>query len=270
MNTSVIESDIGVTGAVVSVDLNNDLSINSVKYFLYDYWIRECDPRTRHHFLTRNGPERCLLVMIFWLLFVIRWGPDWMRNRKPMNLRTVMLAYNTFMVAVNAYFFYRALHWLNFGRRLWEFEFPERNDNSPSTLALIDEHVLYSYTKFIDLMDTVFFVLRKKDRHLSFLHLYHHFTVPVLAWVVMKIAPTVVPIGVFAALNTFVHTFMYAYYALSAFGPQMQRYLWWKHYITIAQILQFAILIIYGIFNIFLSNGYPIGLYWTGMLTNFY
>jgi len=29
-------------------------------------------------------------------------------------------------------------------------------------------------------------------------------------------------------LNCFIHTLMYAYYMLSAFGPHMQKYLWWK------------------------------------------
>jgi len=30
---------------------------------------------------------------------------------------------------------------------------------------------------------------------------------------------------------------MYAYYLLSAMGPAVQKYLWWKKYITILQIV---------------------------------
>jgi hypothetical protein len=40
-----------------------------------------------------------------------------------------------------------------------------------------------------------------------------------------------------ALLNTFVHIWMYGYYGLSALGPHMQKYLWWKKYITKLQLV---------------------------------
>ena len=161
-------------------------SLTSIHYYLYDYWIKECDPRTRTHHLTHGGPGSFLTIMFVWLLFVTRIGPKLMKNRKPMDLRSVIFLYNIFMVISNAYFFCLSIKWIDFGRRLSEFEFPSRDDNSPQTLQQIDETVLYGYTKFIDLLDTIFFVLRKKDSHISFLHLYHHFMVPVLSWVSLK------------------------------------------------------------------------------------
>jgi hypothetical protein len=36
----------------------------------------------------------------------------------------------------------------------------------------------------------------------------------------------------FGLLNTFVHIIMYTYYMLAAMGPEMQKYLWWKKYLT--------------------------------------
>ena len=42
-----------------------------------------------------------------------------------------------------------------------------------------------------------------------------------------------------AACNCFVHVMMYAYYGLSAIGPQMRPYLWWKRYITRIQLVSF-------------------------------
>lgn len=38
-------------------------------------------------------------------------------------------------------------------------------------------------------------------------------------------------------LNNFVHICMYSYYMLSAMGPQYQKYLWWKKYMTELQIV---------------------------------
>lgn len=38
-------------------------------------------------------------------------------------------------------------------------------------------------------------------------------------------------------LNNFVHICMYFYYMMSAMGPQYQKYLWWKKYMTELQIV---------------------------------
>ncbi len=49
--------------------------------------------------------------------------------------------------------------------------------------------------------------------------------------------------------NSFVHTVMYAYYALSAIGPHMQQYLWWKKYLTQLQLVQFFAVMAHSIVN---------------------
>ena len=158
-------------------------SWHTIQYYSYDYWIKESDPRTRHYYLSRGGPERCVPIMLLWLFFVTKLGPYLMQNRKPMGLRSVMFVYNVLMVCCNAFFFCLSIRWLNYGKRLTEIEFPSRDDYSRETLQMIDEYVLYAYTKYFDLLDTIFMVLRKKERNLSFLHVYHHFLVPILAWV---------------------------------------------------------------------------------------
>jgi len=38
-------------------------------------------------------------------------------------------------------------------------------------------------------------------------------------------------------MNSFVHVLMYTYYGLAGFGPQMQKYLWWKRYLTTIQLV---------------------------------
>ena len=47
-----------------------------------------------------------------------------------------------------------------------------------------------------------------------------------------------------ATCNSFVHVIMYAYYGLSAIGPQMRPYLWWKRYITKLQLVRSFITIL--------------------------
>lgn len=48
---------------------------------------------------------------------------------------------------------------------------------------------LYFLAKISELLDTVFFVLRKKERQISFLHLYHHTVMPMISWGATKYYP---------------------------------------------------------------------------------
>ncbi len=41
----------------------------------------------------------------------------------------------------------------------------------------------------------------------------------------------------FAMLNSFVHIVMYFYYMIAAMGPQYQKYIWWKKYLTAFQMV---------------------------------
>lgn len=52
--------------------------------------------------------------------------------------------------------------------------------------------------------------------------------------------------------------YFYRYYGLAAFGPHMQKYLWWKRYITQIQIVQFLVLIVHGIYFALCNTGYPL------------
>lgn len=37
--------------------------------------------------------------------------------------------------------------------------------------------------------------------------------------------------------NSFIHVLMYTYYGLAALGPHIAKYLWWKKYLTILQLV---------------------------------
>jgi GNS1/SUR4 family len=39
-------------------------------------------------------------------------------------------------------------------------------------------------------------------------------------------------------INSGIHALMYAYYALAALGPSMQKYLWWKKHMTTLQLVR--------------------------------
>lgn len=95
---------------------------------------------------------------------------------------------------------------------------------------------VFYMSKFVEMADTLFFVLRKKNNQITFLHVFHHGIMPVSWWFGVKFVP-----GGFstfhALLNSFIHFLMYFYYGLSACGPQYQKYLWWKKYMTKMQMV---------------------------------
>ncbi|CAE1306490.1 ELOVL4 [Acanthosepion pharaonis] len=59
-----------------------------------------------------------------------------------------------------------------------------------------------------------------------------------------------------------IHILMYSYYGLSAIGPSVYPYLWWKKYLTIIQLIQF----IFGMCHAFQSLGrgcnFPVWMHW--------
>lgn len=114
-------------------------------------------------------------------------------------------------------------------------------DSSSDHVAILIANGCHTYflLKVADLMDTVFFVLRKKDNQITFLHLYHHTGMVVLTWNAAKFYPG--GHSVFTGfINSIIHVVMYSYYLVSAFQPQYKNNLWWKKYITQMQIVSIS------------------------------
>ena len=74
---------------------------------------------------------------------------------------------------------------------------------------------------------------------MTFLHVYHHAVMPLYSWMMVRWLPGGHEI-LAGYINFAVHVVMYAYYFLSALGPKVQPYLWWKKYLTALQLVQFV------------------------------
>lgn len=109
------------------------------------------------------------------------------------------------------------------------------------------------------MLDTAFFLLRKKNNQLTFLHVYHHSTMFGLWWIGVKyVAGGSSFLG--AMFNCYVHVLMYSYYFLSACGPEAvpRSWLWWKKYLTLIQMAQFVFALIMGLNAIKVGCDFPL------------
>ncbi|XP_055619399.1 elongation of very long chain fatty acids protein 7-like isoform X2 [Toxorhynchites rutilus septentrionalis] len=198
------------------------------------------DPRAKHLPFMDN-PLPTLGMMTCYLLWVLWLGPLYMRDRKPMDLRRIIIFYNLFQVLLSGYMFYEHLMagWIRgYSLTCQTVDY----DDGPLSRRMFNLCYVYYLSKLTEFADTTFFVLRKKQSQITDLHVYHHSLTPMEAWILTKFIaggnatfPNII--------NNFVHVLMYFYYMLSAMGPRFQKYLWWKKYMTEVQIVQFILCI---------------------------
>ncbi|CAN7984968.1 unnamed protein product [Ixodes hexagonus] len=205
------------------------------------------------------GNKTFLAALLVGYVYVVRYGgPRFMKGRKPYeNLKPLILAYNFSMVLVNAYFLVNFLtrSYLGGGYNLI-CQGIDYKASDKDTMEVLELYWWYHWLRITDFLDTVFFVLRKKDSHVSLLHVGHHVLVVFNGWYGLaygsdgQVTLTVV-------LNCFVHVLMYSYYFLSLLGPAVRPYLWWKRYLTGFQLVQFVVMFLHIMIPVFNECGYP-------------
>lgn len=221
----------------------------------YDFlFVELADPRTLSWPLIKD-PSSVLTIIGLYLYFVINWGPKFMKNKQPYELKYPLIIYNFLQVCISTWIFIEGMDGAWLYRYSWRCE-PVDFSDTPHALRVARGVYIYFLAKLTELLDTVFFVLRKKDNQISFLHLYHHTVMPLISWGATKYYPG--GHGTFiGVINSFVHIIMYFYYLMAAMGPQYQKYLWWKKYITTLQLAQFCIAFTHSMQLLFYDCGYP-------------
>ncbi|XP_042283429.1 ELOVL fatty acid elongase 8a [Thunnus albacares] len=219
----------------------------------YQGILEKGDKRTDHWLLVYSPlPISC----IFLCYLIIIWaGPKLMAKREPINLKPVLIVYNFAMVCLSAYMFYEftASSWLARYSLLCQ---PVDYSDSPLAMRMARVCWWFYFSKVIELSDTMFFILRKKNSQLTFLHVYHHATMIFNWWAGVKYVAGGQSFLI-GLINSLVHVVMYLYYGLAALGPSVTKYLWWKRYLTSLQLLQFLIVTIHTTYNLFADCDFP-------------
>lgn len=225
-------------------------------FYLDDYFDRNQHPATADLIFCRVPFSRFVAVLGLYLFFTTKVIPFLMRNRTAFDLKWPLFGLNLLLVSTNVYFFGQALIRSEFGWVLFDFDYPGSHVTAKNMADMPAGYLGYQ-VRFLDWFDTVFMALRKRHHHMTFLHLYHHSMVPLLGYVLLRYSPFVPAFFLFAICNCFVHVVMHSYYALSVF-PGLRPFLWWKRYVTILQLGQFVVYLLYGVLFLFKQKGYPV------------
>lgn len=149
-----------------------------------------------------------------------------------------MILYNASQVVLNGWMVYKMVNAVLFNGH----PFVGNVDNFTSGASYA---VWVHYCdKYLEFFDTYFMVLRGKMDQVSFLHVYHHFSISWAWWVGVRLWPA--GDNYFGALlNSLIHVMMYSYYTLSLLKISCP----WKKYLTMAQLIQFTSVVVYSIYS---------------------
>ncbi|GMR47021.1 hypothetical protein PMAYCL1PPCAC_17216, partial [Pristionchus mayeri] len=190
-------------------------STREVTWFLQNYW---------QHTIT-------LSVVYYLLIKCIQWA---MLDRPPFVLRRPLIAWNLSLALFSAMGFVR------FGEDFFE-SLAYRGlyttfCTMPATKGVAPFWCfLFFVSKFVEMGDTLFIVLRKKP--LIFLHYYHH--IVVFIYTAHAGAEHATPGRAFILMNYAAHSLMYSYYSARAMGYHPPE--WVSVMITVWQTIQMVV-----------------------------
>eukprot|EP00177_Eucheuma_denticulatum_P008819 GFKZ01016019.1.p1 GENE.GFKZ01016019.1~~GFKZ01016019.1.p1 ORF type:complete len:326 (-),score=25.09 GFKZ01016019.1:1972-2949(-) len=185
-------------------------------------------------------PHYALMFALSYLIFVLTCAPLFSLAGFAIKLKPIMRCYNLFMVLLSSYMCIKAI------------QLARTHHDSLFCVPMLDGAAgaefaqlvwIFTYSKVVEFLDTVFMIFEGRLRQVSFLHVYHHVTILTYWFAITWLAPGSDAYFSLAG-NSFIHVLMYGYYLLASFGYSP----WWKYYITKAQITQFCLFCVQSIY----------------------
>lgn len=191
-----------------------------------------------------SGP----ICFTFAYLLMITVGQKYMESRKEFKIKPYIFTYNMYQCLFNT--------WILGGMIYEIYSNPHFVSIWGNTAARgvtgfnISYYVWAHYNnKYLELLDTVWMVLRKKKDQVSFLHCYHHILL-IWAWFLVCNIETSGDEWFGAACNSFIHIIMYGYYTLALLNIPCP----WKKWITNCQMVQFVVVLSHSCYVVYKGN----------------
>ncbi|XP_026666720.1 elongation of very long chain fatty acids protein 7-like [Ceratina calcarata] len=200
------------------------------------YYVNDeiADWRTNNWFLV-SSPLPITFLTFAYLYFVLKCGPRYMEGRPAYKLYRFIRLYNIFQIVSNAMIIYATIE-AGWYKDYFIYCVKVDFTDSPQAMKFASISWYLLLLKIIDYIETGMFVLRKKQRQVSFLHLYHHVSTAWLAWAHIKYFTSGISL-ILPIVNCAVHVLMYTYYLLSSIKSLEKTMYSVKHFITITQMV---------------------------------
>jgi hypothetical protein len=130
-----------------------------------------------------KSPLPMFQLFAVYLAFVYVVGPILMKNRKAFNLNSATRLYNVLQI-VSCLYIVSSI-FINGFKFEGAFDC-SNNVDSETELKLLSIWHFIGFTRVIELIETVFFILRKKQSQVTYLHVYHHIGSIFGAFIILK------------------------------------------------------------------------------------
>ncbi|XP_025832946.1 elongation of very long chain fatty acids protein AAEL008004 [Agrilus planipennis] len=213
---------------------------------LHTLFNKHGDSRTAN-FPLMSSPFYTAAICLSYVYIVKVLGPKLMENRKPFQLKNALIAYNLFQVVFSFWLFYESGMAGWFGHYSFRCQPVDHSNSEQARRIGMSGWLTGRYNFRCQPVDYSNNPMTLRCMLIQFTVSGGHSTF-------------------FGFLNTFVHIVMYSYYLLAAFGPHMQKYLWWKKYLTTLQMIQFVLIMLHAFQLLFIDCNYPRAfVWWIGM-----
>jgi len=181
-------------------------------------------------------------------LLTIYFGKKYMKTRDEFKIKPYIFTYNLYQCILNAWCVYAMI--AEVSNNPW-FQGMWGNTPQPGAAGFRITCLVWIHynNKYIELLDTLWMIMRKKNKQISFLHCYHHLLL-IWAWYFCCTVETGGDCYFGATVNSFIHVIMYGYYTLTLLGIPCP----WKKWITNCQMIQFMCCLSHSIYVIYKGN----------------
>ena len=214
----------------MSASLDNELNLNPDSDPMKNVWW--------------SGPIIGSIVYLSGIFF----GKKYMENREPFSIKPYIFTYNLYQCLLNAWCVYSFIHEVYTNPhypKAWG-NFAQKGPLGYRIGFLVWVHYI---NKYVELLDTLFMILRKKNNQVSFLHCYHHVLL-IWSWFMVCKVEARGDSYFGATVNSLIHVVMYGYYTLALMNIPCP----WKKWITNMQMLQFMACFIHGLYVLYMQN----------------
>lgn len=184
---------------------------------------------------------------------IIFGGKHYMSTREPFSIRPYIFTYNLYQCILNAWCVGAFIHEVYTNPHytsMW---------GTPAQAGPLGFRIsflvwVHYMNKYVELLDTVFMIMRKKNNQVSFLHCYHHVLL-IWSWYAVCVIESGGEAYFGATVNSAIHVIMYGYYTLALLNIPCP----WKKWITNLQMLQFALCLAHSIY-VYIYESAPVQL----------